>query len=220
MKKWLKYLGFFLFCALIVLVTFIYVILLTSGRITYEMRSRQVNGMVAQYPAFFEVTFNEILPEALKCENTKEVCVQSVRTKFDLLSTKPQVKSDVVVEKKSSDRFFAQAPSNNQPIYFIILLPDRKIAKLFFSGDVRLEEIDTREERMVAEVLEGKRKELYGPYFGEEAFITLNEKGEVLSDNRSFKPAYLKDLYSQMEVIIPYYQDGKVIGAIVYLHGQ
>ncbi len=217
MKKWLRYLGFFLFCALIVLVTLIYVILLMAGKGNYEMRARQVNGMVAQYPAFFETTFNEIFSEALKCQNTKEVCVQSTRTKFDQLSTKQQVKTNLIVEKKSTDNFFVPVPSNQQPIYFITLLPDKKIAKLFFSGDVRFEQIDTRVERMVVEVLEGKRKELYGPYFGEEVFAVVRGTERTFYDP---KPAYLKDLYSQMEVIVPYYQDDKLVGAIVYLHGS
>jgi len=159
--------------------------------------------MVQKYPSFFQETFQEIFPSVMLCSSAKQECTSNARRKFDLLSEQSLANTNQSMAPWSS------IPSNLKPMYFILLADGDTIAKLFFSGDLLLERIDTTEERMVKEMLEGKRNSLYGPYLGEEIAIAEN-----------LKPRYLKDLYSQAEVIVPYYQDKKVVGAIVYLHGQ
>lgn len=189
-----------LFLILWLLIGFVYGNLLENGRQVYESRSNEVNKLISNHPDFFDATFNQIFESTLECDLTPSECKENTRHTFaNYLNSSNQL--DLI----------------NQPIYFIKLLPDRKIAKLFFSGDLIIEAVNTRNERRVGDLLKGERSELYGPYFGSEVF-KIGQKGE-----RQFydpKPRYLKDLYSQMEVIVPYENDNQISGAIVYLHGQ
>ena len=201
---------------IIILSSLTYFMLLKTGKYVFDVRTKQVGTMMEYYPSFFESIFNDIFPHALNCNDELNKCILSTREKMDSLST------SVVDRRLPLDKgldWFSLKPSNQQPMYFITLLPNENIAKLFFSGGLVIEKIDTREERMVADFLENKRKTLYGPYFNEEAFETSWRNPQ----NRPFydlKPSYLKDLYSQMEVIVPYRVNGETKGAVVYLHGQ
>jgi len=184
---------------------FFYFSLLNEGKEKYFEKSEQVNTMVEDDPTFFNTVFSDIFPAAIQCSENQTTCASQTRKKFDLLSSEAN---------NSTNKFSQQESLNQQPIYFITLLPDGQIGKLFFSGEVMVEPVNTREEKLVVELLTGKRDHLYGPYFNSEVFDF---------QNRSFfdpKPAYLKDLYSQMEVIVPYYSDSEIIGGIVYLHGE
>ncbi len=102
-------------------------------------------------------------------------------------------------------------------MYFIKLLPNGTIAKLFFSGDLILEQVNTREEMKVITLLQGKRDTLYGPYYDQEIIGVGKTVNHAFFDP---KPAYLKDLYAQFEAIIPYHSNSEIIGGIVYLHGE
>jgi hypothetical protein len=188
--------------------SFLYFDFLKAGRAEYYGKSELVNGMVSSYPSFFESIFDDIFPSALNCSDSQLVCVQETRSKLDALS------EETARSHQNNENTQYYIPSNQSQIYFITLLLDGQIAKLFFSGDLVIEQVDTREEKMVVDLLTGERKDLYGPYLDQEAF---DEKKRRFYDP---KPAYLKDLYSQMEIIVPYYSDSEIIGAIVYLHGE
>jgi hypothetical protein len=221
MKNWVRYSIFSLIFILIAVGIFGYFLLVMAGKSTYELKAKQVHILVKNYPNFFQTIYNDIFPSALSCQQTREECSKMTREKFDQLSASVKASESAALEiemvEKRQRLQLSPSPSNEQPVYFITLLPDGKIAKLFFSGELKLEEVDTREERMVVEVLEGTRKELYGPYFNSEVFEMTESNVRPMYDP---KPAYLKDFYGQMEVIVPYYQDGKIIGAIVHLHGE
>lgn len=218
---------------LIILASFLFVFLIfnlmlwISGREIYYKRAMQINAAVSVYPDFFSTVFNDIFPFALSCDSYQETsdqesCVSQTRDKFDTLSAGLEQKHQ---NTPYWNRYGLFKPSNYQPMYFIKLLPDGDIAKLFFSGDLKIEKVDTREERMVRDLLQEKRDSLYGLYFSEEVLGY-----DQVNNERHFydlKPRYLKDLYSKFEVIVPYYQrkgvyysDRELIGAIVWLHGD
>lgn len=215
-NKALKIILIFTFLLLFAIIASVYVLLLLEGKQTYDIRTKQVNTMIAFYPSFFESVFSDVFPHALQCSDDRKSCKKQIRDKFDNLSasvTKENMKTNHLYD----NFYFESKPFNQQPVYFIKLVSDNALAKLFFSGDVIIEDINTREEKMVIALLKGKRNSLYGPYFNQEAFISTYGQQHPFYD---LKPAYLKDLYAQMEVIVPYYQDGELIGAIVYLHGE
>lgn len=178
---------------------------LNDGRETYWRQSGQISLMIKNNPVFFEKIYLDIFPIALNCSDSGDNCRDKTRYLLDQISV-------------SSKNYPVNGePSNKHPMYFIKLLPDGKIAKLFFSGELEIKEVDTREERMVVALIQGKRDSLFGPYYDQEITGDGRSPGHAFFDP---KPAYLKDLYSQMEVIVPYYFDSEIVGAIVYLHGQ
>lgn len=182
-----------------------YSFLLKEGQDTYQREASRVNTMVGNNPGFFESVFGDIFPSTINCQENKIECTKQARQKLDAISV--STKNYPVDDE----------PSNKHPMYFIKLLPDGKLAKLFFSGDLEIEEVNTREEKMVIDLLKGKRNELHGPYYDQEL------TGDGRTASHAFfdpKPTYLKDLYAQMEVIVPYYSDSQIIGATVYLHGE
>lgn len=195
----------FLGVVAVITIASVYFLLLNDGRETYYSTVKQVNKMIEREPTFFTTIFNDIFPFALECSVSKSECISQTRQKLDFISVSPL------------DYATDYDPSNKHPMYFIKLLPDGKIAKLFFSGDLEIEEINTREERMVVALLEGKRDALYGPYYDQELTGDGKTPNHALFD---LKPAYLKDLYSQMEIVIPYHSNSEIVGGIVYLHGE
>ena len=167
------------------------------------------------YPSFFESIFNDIFPNALNCSSESSDCISQTREKIDSLSASV-VDKNVLPDMDDYHLFGRRSqdfkPSNQQPMYFIMLLSNDDLAKLFFSGGLIIEPIDTKKEELVKEFLEGKRSGLYGLQLREE--ISLFGRGQIL------KTHYLEDLYSQAEVIVPYKVDNKIMGAVVYLHGE
>lgn len=165
------------------------------------------------YPFFFEEIFSKIFSYTLSCSGEPQ-CISDTRNQLDTLSSSI-IEKNVPVDTKN-DRFLGNSsnfkPSNQQPMYFIYLLPDGKIAKLFFSGALIFEPVDTKGEILIKEVLEGKRNGLYG--------LQLREEISLFGREQIFKTRYLKDLYSQAEVIVPYKVNDEIIGAVVYLHGE
>lgn len=183
----------------------IYWKLLQNGKQIYEVRSLQVTKLVEKNPVFFDNVFTDIFPQALNCKSIPEVnCAQTLRSAFDKRLSEINHGSDA--NAYFVPDYFGNGSLNltsKLPMYFI-KLEDGKIAKLFFSGDLKLEPVDTAGERKVQEILFGKRKELYG--------IQANIAGLEMT--------YLKDFLSEAEVIIPYEKNGEIIGAIVFLHGD
>ncbi|MBU0579198.1 hypothetical protein KKE34_05730 [Patescibacteria group bacterium] len=169
-----------------------------SGKGVYTLRSAQVSELMRENPQFFDEVFTKILPEALECQGNVE-CVVGIRSRLDLLTEATASESSTIdVPGYFSDVSLA----NNQPMYFITLDQDR-IVKLFFSGGVITSPVETRKEAL-RDVLLGKRDKLYG--------LQANVDG--------LRMTYLNDLYSEAEIIVPYVKDGKIIGAVVYLHGD
>ncbi|MFZ1721936.1 MAG: hypothetical protein WAU07_05530 [Microgenomates group bacterium] len=212
MKKITKIFSYYLFLALFVFLSLGYASLLITGRNVYSMRSIEVQRLYDKYPNDFSTIFTSIIPLAVMCENSGESCESSIKQKFLAL-----------FDTSSEDNAYQVSGGEsvlNKPMYFIQLQQNREIVKVFFSGNVKVEQIDTRSEMKVRELLQGERETLYGPYFNSEAFLTLNEAGGTESNKRIFKPTYLNDLYSQAEVIVPFKHDGKLIGATVWLHGE
>ena len=123
-----------------ILVLFVYLALLHDGRNTYHQEASRVTSMISNNPGFFTTIFNDIFPSALQCSRDTDTCVAQTRQRLDVISISP---AGYAVHNQ---------PSNMHPMYFITVQPDGKIAKLFFSGDIRIEEVNTREERFVCSV--------------------------------------------------------------------
>ncbi|HLL61222.1 MAG TPA: hypothetical protein VK338_05875 [Candidatus Nitrosocosmicus sp.] len=92
---------------------------------------------------------------------------------------------------------------NFSSTYFIRLSDDNMIEKLFLSGEYKKEKVDTWNERKVARFLKSNKDQLMGIYI-DESYSNMR---------------YLKDLYSEAEVIVPVKVNGKTVGAVVRLHG-
>lgn len=188
---------FLIACALAV-----YVVLLYVGKSLYESRNEYVQQLVTNNPVFFEKTFTEIFPQAIACKKSgeKNECVTKMRREMERLLPTPIV--DQLVEKyKIPDQ--PHTMWVDQPMYFITL-KDGQIIKLFFSGGVKLENINTIGELKVMALLNGWTDKLY----------------DIVLNDRTIPMTYLDDLYSEAEVIAPYKINGKTVGAIVYLHGD
>lgn len=105
-----------------------------------------------------------------------------------------------------------------RPVYFIRLKED-KIQKLFQSGNIKTEAIDTDGERVVRDMLLGKLNPVEFPQYtccgGDDL-----EWSEI-PFFRIFVPErrYLKDFYSELETIFLIRdREGDIIGAMVDLH--
>lgn len=190
-----KVLGFILAVIFIIILLIPVVAMNLSGRDVYYHRSQQVEELMVREPAFFEIVFTQIFPQALNCEpfNSLE-CQAVIQNEFTTM-----LNSDESQGYESNGELQLNA---QLPIYFIQLDGDQ-IAKLFFSGNAELEPINTRGEQEVEDFLLGKRKSLYGPQMG-----------------ARFPNAYLEDLYSESEVVVPYWLNNQIVGAVVFLHGD
>lgn len=188
----------------------IFVLSRLQGRDTYNIESQKIRTMMAEHPGFFKKTFTEILPAAVQCQADAVSCTSFTRAQFDLLS-QPSSTPD------NKDHFTGV---NRTPMYFIALQPDGTIAKLFFSGDLKREVVDSRGERMVKALLEGKREHLYGSYglhfWCHHPYYKPQDYAQVSCS----KPGFLKDLYSEYETIVTYTENGQIKGAVVFLFGS
>ena len=90
--------------------------------------------------------------------------------------------------------------------YFIRLNGDGNIEKWFWSGDIKTTIPETKGERKVAQVLQGDSRAICTQSWKLDAGLTYM--------------TYLKDEYAEAETIIPFYDNGKVVGALVSRFGD
>lgn len=169
-----------------------------NGKQVFNLRSNQVSSLMQSNPEFFLEIFDQIMPRAGEC-GTDPACVENIRNELDLLTAKAGTTS----AETKPDYFSNVSLANDQPMYFISL-SNNKFNKLFFSGEYFVDQVETRREKMVQDVLLGKREQLYG--------FQANVDG--------LRMTYLNDLYSEAEVIVPFKQNDEIVGAVVYLHGD
>lgn len=108
---------------------------------------------------------------------------------------------------------------SRRPVYFI-RLKENKIQKLFQSGEIKYENIDTQGERKVAEMLEGKKDPNAFPQYSccspNDIWVEIFPFNFLLPERR-----YLKDFPSELETILLIKDKDEVIkGALVDLHGD
>lgn len=169
-----------------------------NGRQVFFLRSNQVGELMQSNPEFFSEIFDQIMPRAQEC-GVDPICVKKIRDELDLLTAEIGTTSAMT----KPDYFSDVSLANDQPMYFISL-GNNKLNKLFFSGEAVVDQIETRQEKMVQDLLTGKRERLIG--------FQANVDG--------LRMTYLNDLYSEAEVIVPFKQNDRIIGAVVYLHGD
>lgn len=190
---------------IVLLSSLVYWKLLQNGKQVYQVRTQQVHTLIEKNPVFFADVFTVIFPETIACTSKGGTdCVLKSRSLFDQRLSPNQNSWDVSGYFIPS--YFGNGSLNltsSLPMYFITV-EDDKISKLFFSGDLKIETIDTEGERQVQDLLLGKRSDLYG--------IQANISG--------FEMTYLHDLLSEAEVIVPYMLGNQIVGGIVFLHGD
>lgn len=125
------------------------------------------------------------------------------------------------VRKDIDDKYNLLLSDSNgrKPVYFI-RLKDGKLQKLFQSGEIKYEDIDTLGERRVAEMLEGKINPISFPQYTccgpDDIWTEIFPLNLLLPDRR-----YLKDFPSELETILLIRdQEGNIKGAMVDLHGD
>jgi len=106
-----------------------------------------------------------------------------------------------------------------EPVYFI-RLKNGKIEKLFQSGNITHETVDTPGEKKVVAMLEGKTNTLSFPEYtccgGDDIWPDIPFLRAILPERR-----YLKDFKSEHESILLIRNlEGEIIGAEVLLHGD
>lgn len=107
-----------------------------------------------------------------------------------------------------------------RPVYFIRLKED-KIQKLFQSGNIKTEVIDIDGERIVRDMLLGKRDPIKFPQHTCCGYDDLSWNEVPFFRFFVKETRYLKDFYSELETIFLIRdRDGNIIGAMVDLHGD
>ncbi len=173
-----------------------------NGRQVYVVRKQQILSLMESHPQFFNEVFEVVLPKAAECKG-EEACVQEVRSRLDSLVSLVEMPTSSVSNASEPSYFSQVSLLNDQPMYFIQFKNDSLI-KLFFSGELVITQVKTSGESKVKDLLSGTKSDLYG--------LQANLEG--------LRMTYLNDLYSEAEVIVPYKKENKIIGAVVYLHGD
>lgn len=106
------------------------------------------------------------------------------------------------------------------PIFFIRLKDENTIEKLYQRGGYREEKVDTKGEKMVVEMLEGKRNPFAYPQYnccGGDDIVP-----DIPIFNLFLPPrVYLKDFPTEIEQIYLIRDDqNKIVGGLVYLYGD
>ncbi len=178
-----------------------FLLLFLSGRDIYVRRTTQLEKLVENNPTFFQSIFTEIIPLAIKCqEKEKNECPGKIR---------PSIEKFFILEDiHSSQEYWEETDGTlklrgDLPLYFVVL-SEGKLIKLFLSGEVLIETIDTPGEKKILDVLQNKNKKLWG----------------MQANTELFRMTYLKDLYSEAEVVFPYKQNDNTIGVLIFLHGD
>lgn len=133
---------------------------------------------------------------------------------FDKAET-TNVRSDIDQQYGS----LLSSQGNREPSYFVRLKGDT-LQKLFQSGNLKNEVINTRGELQVVQMLKGQRQPIEFPQYtccgGDDFFPDLPFLRHLLPERR-----YLKDFPSELEIILLVKdENGKILGAKVLLHGD
>ena len=151
--------------------------------------------------------------EPVKYYQDTQRWIEVKRPEVELLFTKQfELSRSCFASGQSSDYCSGLSQSVIRPIfenyditdpgstYFIRLSPENRIQKLHQSGNFVEKFPSTRGERLVAKMLRGNHQFLLGAYA-----------------DQSIESNFLKDAYSEFEVIVPVQINGKTIGAFVRL---
>jgi hypothetical protein len=158
---------------------------------------------ISQNQAGLEILFTDIFDQAAACrslplEINQIACRQTIPT---------QIYAHIATGKDELTNFSST--------YFVRLDPHDpdQLQKLFLSGNLVNEPINTPGERQVEQLLTGQRRSL-------PSYRLLDPVGNPLH-HRYFNDRYLKDFYSELEIIVPYQCDhNHTTGAIVRLYAD
>lgn len=126
----------------------------------------------------------------------------------------------LIDDNLSSTLGYANEIVGRRPIFFIKLKDDTTIEKIYQGGGYREELADTLEEKMVVEMLQGKRDPFAYPQYN------CCGGNDIVPDipilNLFLPPRiYLKDFPSEVEhIYLVRDENSKIIGALVYLYGD
>ncbi len=152
--------------------------------------------------------YTDVFPRAEKCTLNHQDCEQELRNMIDANL------NDTLSFEYGGTRV------GRLPIFFIRLKDPNTIEKLYQSGEFKEEIIDTKEEKMVVEMLQGTRDPFAYPQYnccGGDDIIS-----EIPFFKRFLPPrVYLKDFPTEIEQIyLLREEENNILGGLVYLYGD
>lgn len=154
--------------------------------------------------------FTDIFPQAEKCNKKPEECVAETRQLIDT-----QLGVTLAADPKYQE--------GRLPIFFVKLKDKNTLEKMYQSGDLLTEKVDTRGERMVVEMLQGKRDPFAYPQHtlpAENANIPYAPYVHILESLLPLR-RYLRDFPTQIEQIyLMRNEKNEIMGGLVYLYGD
>lgn len=155
--------------------------------------------------------YTDVFPKTKEC-NEKNVLSSSMKCELD---ARKMIDNNLSVVLGNEG-----GQIGRRPIFFIRLKDKQTIEKLYQGGGYRQEPVDTKGEKMVVQMLLGKRDPFAYPQYnccGGDDFVPDIPFFNLFLPTRS----YLKDFYSETEQIyLMRNKEDEIIGALVYLYGD
>lgn len=161
----------------------------------------------------FQTVFTEIFPSAHSCfeQENSEACKPHIRMQLD------QTLHEAL--SYQYPRQHAQ-PEQRLPVYFVRLLDENTLEKLYQDGTYTQKIINTPQEKYGAQILLGQKETFAFPQYtccgGDDFVPHIPVIGWLLPPRR-----YFQDFPAETELIFPVIIQREVTGgAVVYLHGD
>lgn len=176
----------------------------SHNRAVIEARTKWINSNIDKLMYIYK----DVFPKAEDCNKrvVTENCEQEIRTMID--------------ENLATTLGYERDEIGRLPIFFIRSKDQNTIEKLYQGGGYHEEKVDTKGEKMVVEMIQGKRNPFAYPQYnccGGDDIVPEIPIFNLFLPIRS----YLKDFPSEIEQIyLMRNEKNEIVGGLVYLYGD